>query len=56
MFHTNTYNCDPFVSLPLFAILKTPRASCFKVVLISSGKYLFQILSPPLPVPVGSPP
>ncbi len=51
-----TYNCEVFVFFPLFAIEMTPRPSCVSGESSSSSKGLFQMLVPPLPVPVGSPP
>lgn len=49
-------NWDPVVSGPELAMLNTPRLSC---VMRDSNSSLIlppQRLSPPLPVPVGSPP
>jgi hypothetical protein len=46
----------PLVSLPLFAILKMPAPVCRNSGCSSSSNLPPYILSPPLPVPVGSPP
>ena len=49
-------NCDPFVLGPLLAMETTPRTVCFSSGWTSSLNLPPQMLSPPLPVPVGSPP
>ena len=49
-------NCDLFVFGPLLAILIIPAPECFNSGVISSSNTPPYILSPPLPVPVGSPP
>jgi len=51
-----TYNCEPFVFLPLLAIDNSPAEECVKFGFISSMNGSSQYDSPPLPVPVGSPP
>tara|TARA_B110001452_G_scaffold163064_1_gene135836 strand:- start:2880 stop:3080 length:201 start_codon:yes stop_codon:yes gene_type:complete len=49
-------NWEPFVLGPLLAIDTMPRAVCMFSGWISSLNLPPQMLSPPLPVPVGSPP
>ena len=51
-----TNNCDLFVFLPWLAIDSTPRVSCFSARTISSLNAPPNALSPPSPLPVGSPP
>ena len=49
-------NCEPFELGPELAIHNTPAPVCFKSLVSSSSNLPPNILSPPLPVPVGSPP
>lgn len=49
-------NWDPFEFGPEFAIHKIPAPVCFNAGVISSSNFPPNILSPPRPVPVGSPP
>lgn len=51
-----TYNCDPFVFGPEFAIDKIPRPVCDNCGRISSSNFSPHIDFPPRPVLVGSPP
>lgn len=51
-----TYNCDPLVSGPEFAILNMPAPVCFRPGCISSANFPPSADRPPRPVPVGSPP
>ena len=48
--------CEPFVFGPEFALDKIPAPVCFNSGKISSWNFPPNIDSPPLPVPVGSPP
>ena len=51
------HNCDLFVFGPEFAMLRIPRPVWLRLILNSSAKGVGpQAVSPPLPVPVGSPP
>lgn len=52
---TVTKNCEPLVPGPAFAILSVYGRSCLSVAWNSSSNSPPQILSPPMPVPVGSP-
>ena len=53
---SDTKNCDPFVFGPEFAIDTTPAPVCLRLRVISSSNLPPYTLSPPRPVPVGSPP
>ena len=52
----NTHNWDLLVLVPELAMLSIPRPECVRLGLNSSGNAPPHIDSPPLPVPVGSPP
>lgn len=52
---TVTKNCEPLVLGPAFAMLRVYGRSCLSVVWNSSSNSPPQMLSPPMPVPVGSP-
>mmetsp|Transcript_8347 Transcript_8347/g.27546 ORF Transcript_8347/g.27546 Transcript_8347/m.27546 type:complete len:233 (+) Transcript_8347:126-824(+) len=49
-------NCDPFVFGPELAIDSTPLPSCLSLAIGSSANGFPHLDSPPVPVPVGSPP
>lgn len=48
-------NCEPLVPGPALAMLRVYGRSCLSVAWNSSSNSPPQILSPPMPVPVGSP-
>lgn len=48
-------NCEPLVPWPAFAMLSVYGRSCLNVAWNSSSNSPPQMLSPPMPVPVGSP-
>lgn len=52
---TVTKNCEPLVPGPPLAILSVYGRSCLSVAWNSSSNSPPQMLSPPMPVPVGSP-
>ena len=51
-----TKNWLPFELGPLFAMESTPAPVCFRLEVISSENFPPYMESPPLPLPVGSPP
>lgn len=55
IFHL-TYNWEPLVLGPEFAMESTPRPVWVSCGLNSSSNFLPQMDSPPEPLPVGSPP